>query len=95
MPFVSDFRLKMNTMSSRASVTTLLMLCLGTCTYSSKTPLYIGGIIELSDLPSWFQFSSVIEDIVYYTLADINNMTGLLEEYDLQIILKDVGVGII
>lgn len=73
-----------------------IILCLWSVfsVYADKTPLYMAGVLELSDLPEWFAFPPVVVKIVNNTLNDINNKTNLLEDFNLQMVTRDMGVSI-
>lgn len=60
-----------------------------------KTPLYIGSLQELTEIPFWYEINTLIPAMANVTLERINNQSELLTDYELKIIHKDIKVGII
>jgi len=59
----------------------------------AKTPLYIAGLQELSNVAPWYRFAYANPFIINITLDKINQQEGLLDEYQLNMIYRDNEVG--
>ena len=73
----------------------LLYLGLHIGVVDCKIPLYVAALQEWSNWPSFYRFPRQFEKVVSYALAEINNHSEVLADYELMFEYRDTKVGMV
>lgn len=75
-------------------LTLLTGASVGTAAGAARTPLYVGGLFELTE-HWWSRYTNLFPLVLQRAFDELKNRSDILQGYEIQLVSKDTQVGIL